>query len=311
VPAAPAPYDGTLRPGGMVAIVGEQGAGRTHALRALGEGLFVQCPSDRTQLWAVVAEAAGAEAVTADAVEAALKAKDVHAVYIDDAHRLIRPVIGGLRVFDAFVQEACETELAWAMSFNEPCWNYLRRARSERTVFDDVHELPRWSKDAVGELVEVQAQRAGILPSYDDLSSPRSRDYADIVEGRETAKRDYVQVLWDYTRGNPSLVQHFFRESLGMRDGRVYVHLFETPKAEALDALPGTMLFVLRAIAQLEDATAADVVACTDLPAADVADSLRIAVARGVLRSKNHRHRITPQWFRLVMTVLRRQHLLA
>lgn len=96
--------------------------------------------------------------------------------------------------------------------------------------------------------------------------------------------------------------------------GAAMVRLFAEPPAAELDDVGPTMHFVLRAVVQLEVARPDDLVACTQLPADDVADALRFASARGWIArvvGSDERYRVTWHWYRAITDMLRRQHLLA
>ncbi|MCA9698252.1 MAG: hypothetical protein KC431_12060, partial [Myxococcales bacterium] len=132
----------------------------------------------------------------------------------------------------------------------------------------------------------------------------------------ERAEQGYYRILWDYAKGNPAVALHFWRESLlltgaGTEHARIKVRLFKEPSATALDAVEATLHFVLRAVVQLELARLEDLVACTQLPPADVADALRFALGRGwIAVVADDRYRVTWHWYRAIINMLRRQHLL-
>jgi len=70
------------------------------------------------------------------------------------------------------------------------------------------------------------------------------------------------------------------------------------------------MLFVLRAIVQVDFAEVSDIVACTQLPVRDVTDALRFSISHGYVDIVEGRYRISWKWYRTITVVLVRQHLL-
>jgi hypothetical protein len=245
-------------------------------------------------------------------VLAALHADRPAVICVDDAQRLVRPTIGGLDEIDRLVSFAHRVgaPTSWIVGIGAPAWHFLRRARGDRAVFDDVIELGPWNEEQIRELVAARSREAEIEPKFDELVVPRQVLEAQQGEANRT-ERDYCQILWDYANGNPGVALYFWRESLHLARGQVYVHLFQSPSVLGLEGMPGSMHFVLRAILQLELATEADVVRCTGLHPLDVADALRSARSRKFIENIDGYHRITPRYLRGVTLFLRRQHLVA
>jgi hypothetical protein len=234
-------------------------------------------------------------------------------VFVDNAQRLIRPLIGGLKDIDLLIQFARKVgqKTSWLISIETPAWRYLSRARGDRAVFDEQVTLRPWTEEEIAELASHRMAAAGIDPSFKKLVVPKKADAAQLGDAERT-RRDYFRLLTDYADGNPVVCLHFFRESLfeHIDDHQIYVRLFKAPSSSTLDELPSTLYFVLRAIVQLELALEADIIRCTDLRPADVADALRSAKSRGYVEYLGDRVRIALPWYRAVTDVLQRQHLL-
>jgi hypothetical protein len=245
---------------------------------------------------------------------------------IDDAHRLVRPAIGGLEGLDLFADFAREVSgnASWIASIGAAAWQYVSRARGDHVFFDQVLTLPSWNEQQIGQLIRDRCAVAQVEPNFDAIVIPRQFDVAPVGEGEarpteaERAERGYYRILWDYSKGNPAVAMHFWRESLCVaaddEQAQVRVRLFQEPPAASLDEVGATMHFVLRGVVQLEVASPSDLVACTQLPPADVADALRFALARGWVDrvgSYGDRYRVTWHWYRAITNMLRRQHLLA
>ena len=305
------------RSGALVAVVGERGLGKSTLLdRAARDSdvVRVSCPvGGYGELLAALAEELGLPAGADEpTIVQRLEQQNVQGVVIDDAHRLVRPLIGGLADIDRLLEFAHDLEIltTWVISMDVPGWQYLRRARGDRAFFDAIIRLPRWSAAEIRAWLEDKARAAEIELSFDDLVVPRAIEESRYGITLEDTARDYYRALTDYADGNPAIALHFFLESLGERDGTVYVRLFEAPSASALDVLPQSMLFVLRSVVQLGLAIELDVVRCTDLHPADVSDALRAARTRGLIELDGQRYRVSQHWYRAVTAVLQRHHLL-
>ena len=306
----------------VVAVVGEWGQGKSTVISRAIEGL------EPGEVCRVTAQPGGFDFLLGQLAEALglskqAKEKEVLAqiaetppklICIDDAHRLVRPLIGGLTDMDRLIGFARQVGgiTDWVIAVGRPSWHYLQRARGDRAVFDEVIDLKPWSEEELRELVANRCAAVGVDPSFEELTVPRQVEASELSD-EERNRRDYFRILWDYSDGNPSVALHFWRESLCVREGdpRVLVRLFQSPPADSLDLLPMTLYFVIRAIVQLELAREKDIVRCTDLRSAEVADALRFARSRGYIEQNKDRVQIALPWFRALTRVLARHHLLA
>nr|WP_255216617.1 AAA family ATPase [Pseudenhygromyxa sp. WMMC2535] len=314
-------------------------AARAAAVLALGEGerhdeygkltiRRIQCPPGGfRQLQRRIAESVGLDRhASAEEIIDVLSDQAPLIFLIDDAHRLVRPAIGGLDGLDNFADFARRVrgEASWVTTIGAAAWQYVSRARGDRVFFDQIVQLERWSEKQIGALIRARCDSAGVVPVFDDIVIPRQFDVATVGEGEltrrpsesERAELGFYRILWDYAKGNPAVALHFWRESLvlhaaGTPAAQIKVRLFQEPSAAALDDVGATLHFVLRAVVQLEVASPSDLVACTQLPPADVADALRFAQARGwIVQVRGEHYRVTWHWYRAITNMLRRQHLL-
>jgi hypothetical protein len=190
----------------------------------------------------------------------------------------------------------------------------VQRARGEHVFFDRIMVLPKWTAVDIASLLRARSREVGVEPSFDGLVVPRNADGTIDDEVAQKAEGFYG-VIWDYAGGNPAVALHCFRESLFTNPedpAEPFVRLFKEPSSEPIELLPGPMLYVLRAVLQLELARPEDIVQCTALPASDVADALRLALSRGYIEEvpEEDAVRVDFHWFRSLTSVLRRKHLL-
>ncbi len=279
--------------GGVFAVVGERGSGKTCILRRIQESstdsLSVSCRrGGYAALVEDLAKLFGTDTPRdADVLAERIDARtEDNALLLDDAHRLVRPVIGGFDDFDRVMALArkASSNSAWIFAFDDTIWRYLERARGIRPLFDDVIFIKPWSEESVAQLLRERSEAAGIEPNFERLVTglPETADDIDRAEALTRARRNYYRVVWDYTGGNPGLALHFWRESLRVdAEGNRVVSLFVVPDSSDLERLPDATVFVLRAVLQLEPTQHEDIVAVTALGHDEVADALRYCKLRG------------------------------
>ncbi len=299
-------------------VVGERGAGKTTFLRrVIGQSsdttCIVGCPPEGFEaLLEALAVQFDAPDYEPESVARAIRDSGPSIICIDDAHRMIAPAVGGLEELDRFTQFALEVggDVSWIVAVQHAAWHFVGRARADRVFFDQVIELPRWSEEDIASLIQSRTRAVGLSPNFDELVVAADADERPLEERR--TELGYYRILWDHSAGNPAVALQAWRHSLFVRtaEEEPVVRLFIEPSAAEIERLPGTLLFVLRAIVQLELATATQVAECTQLPVADVADAIRFSVARGYVEPQAGRFRLSWAWYRTITTVLTRQHLL-
>jgi hypothetical protein len=307
--------------GGAIAIVGERGAGKTTLIErivASCTGLVaISCHREGLAgLRAALNQALG----QADATELAVAARSIdsrkgdHAVLIDDAQYLVRPMMGGLAELDQVLAlfRRHSTNCAWVLAFDAAVWSFIERSRGARPLFDHVIRLSPWSEDAIVGLITERNLVAEVTPDFGELAVdlPADADEGDIEEAVGRTAASYYRLLWDYASGNPGVALHFWRLSLGVApSGKLHVRLFEVPNTVHLEALSDSAAFVFRAILQLGWATADDISGATSLGMAEVEDALRYGSQRGYFEMDGPRYRINWNWFRAVTRFLKHRHL--
>lgn len=308
--------------GGVFAIVGERGGGKTTLLRRIAERaddiVRVQTPYGDLSVF----ETAFLKAVTgsdegslAEASVAFDSAKRDAGILIDNAHRLIRPTVGGFSALDQVLSMARthSKNIAWVFAFDEVIWRLLQRMRGTKPLFDDVIRIAPWTEEGIVSLLTSRNEAVGIEPSFDHLVGelPDDADAIDYDEALAQTEENYLRLLWHYSAGNPGLAMHAWRMSLGINEaGAVQVRVFQSPNPGALEGLPDASLFVLRAIVQMERASIEQICEITHLPMAVVQDVVRYGRVKGYVHETEEGIGITWTWFRAVTKLLQRRHLL-
>jgi len=302
------------------AVIGEAGSGKStavlHLVKKTPNSLVVQSAYEGFDALigqlARALELAGGQPSELEARVLAALQKSVRLVVVDDAHRLVRPTVGGLAELDrllAFARRSSPGN-SWVLVLGDPAWQYIYRARAQGAAFDAMVELPRWDEGQIGELLQRRSKVAGLKPTFEGLDVPRQATDDDDLTEHERREQGYYRILWDYVDGNPAVALHWWRRSLfADQNGRVVVRLFHPPRFTALDNLPPSVYFTLRALVQLDGAIRGDIIASTQLAAAEIDDTLRFASARGFIELRGERIYLTRDWFRAVTRVLWRRHL--
>jgi hypothetical protein len=243
---------------------------------------------------------------------AELKDANPMVILLDDVHRIIKPSIGGLKELERLVRfiRCSSQNISWVFAIEASSWQFVARARGERFLFDLELELPRWQEVQIAELIEMRTKISGLSVSYEGMVVPRQLDILDEPE-KEQLSSGYARILWEYSKGNPGVALYLWGQSLFINEEETtLVRLFEIPDTSGLDGLSVTLLLVLRAILQLEQAVKVDVARATNLSSDEVVDALRLLTNKGyIIRSDANFYSIGWPWYRAITTVLNRQHL--
>lgn len=293
--------------GGLIALVGERGAGKSAALRQLQQRL----DGARLVKAAVLVSDRPARRTASRAREQAAAVPAV--MLVDELEALVHFDVGGLAALDAFLDLARETagQTLWVLAIDSAVWGLVCRLRSVSTMFSSVIEIPHWSDTSIAELLQTRSTQAGITPGYDrmieDVADLDDIDRREAVEAKNAA---FMMMLWDASDGNPGVALHLWRSALGVAaDGAVFVRPLVPVIEPAIERLPLEALFVYRAVLRRTGATLAEIVAATRLSAATVGDVLRSGVQAGHLLMQDGGHHVSWDWYLALTRSLVRRHL--
>ncbi|MEO8904880.1 MAG: ATP-binding protein [Polyangiaceae bacterium] len=295
--------------GGVIAIVGDRGMGKSTILRRIesrAQGVVtIDClqsqPNELIRSHVPVAGSAADGAASA--------------VLLDDAQALIKPLRGGLGPFDEALEYArthAEFTL-WVFAIDAVLWPLLSRARDARPLFDEVLMLRSWTDEQIGALLSARSTEAEITPTFEDLLEklPAAADEIDKQEALAARRTGYFRMVWDHARGNPGLALQAWRASLFEGpDSGVRVRSLVAPDADELELLPDASLFVLRAILQMDPANIADLAKATRVPELIVRNGITVGLHHGYLVEERGGVRVAWPWLRSVVVLLERRHLL-
>lgn len=290
------------RQGALVAVIASRGSGKSSLLRAIGQNV----PDARVLTCGPAMSIADLGPAT-DVVPSIL--------LVDDAHALIEPRIGGLARFDEVVAfaRARSDKVTWVFSIDATVWPLIRRARDARPLFDETYVLSPWNEVQLGALLADRCEAAGIVPEYDGLLDrlPPGSDEIDRQDALQAKRSGYERMLWDHVGGNPGLALEAWRTSLAQDEaGTIHVRPLRVPDITALEQLPDSSLFVLRAVLQLAPTGVERLAQATRLRPEEVLQDLRFGTAQGYYEDQSGRVRVAWPWLRAVLRLLERRQLL-
>lgn len=304
-------------------VTGERGIGTTTLLYTLlnkvknAEPLYLNCPySGYAELLGLFALSLGLEEEASEIqiISHLRKSEQTYLVAIDNAQRLVKPMVGGLNSLMKLTNllRRSKKNHRVVMAIEKSSWRFVDRARGERLLFDLVTMLPRWNEKQLHALLDSRINKELESPvCFEGLVVPKQWDQDDSSD-EERAKQGFYRILWHYSDGNPTVALRFFRRSLNRNKetGIVNVRLFHIPESQELEQMPKPMLAVLRSIVQLEVASGEELSKCTQLSIAEVTGIVRYFQSRGYLEWAEDKARISDHWYRTITNVLDRQHLL-
>ncbi len=307
----------------MALIYSERGLGLTTLLKRViyradsESAIYINCP--HAGYSALIAQINSAVGLAEDADETELikllRNTDKRYVFcVDDCQRIISPKVGGLNHLMKLSKllRRGRNQHGMLLGIEQSAWRFVDRARGERLLFDKVIAMPRWNETQIAALLSSRMTNDGDnVLSFAGLKLPKQWDEQELSE-IERAEQGFYRILWDYSDGNPSVALRFFRQSLHQdkTTGEVFVRIFKAPDAKELESMPKPMLAVLRAIVQLEVASAEELAACTQLGFAEVLNTLRYFQNRGFIELIDDKAKISSHWFRYITNTLHNQHLL-
>jgi hypothetical protein len=307
--------------GGMAIIIAERGGGKSGLLKRLqmsaeGRSLILDCPPGGYRAFLKTLGKTlnlNPDKITPSGIEARLLESNIRVIGIDNLHRLSKPVIGGQKDLNRLsdLYREIGLKILWVIGHDLAAWQYIQRLRENRTVIDEMIELPRWDEDQIRALVELRCNTVGIKPDFNHLVLPRQFD--DIDHDSITAQNQvgFYRMLWNAADGNPAVALRMWTESIEVTpEGKYVVCLPVMPTLKNLEKVNLSVLLVLRVITQSGMAEQKDIIQSLKLPEAEVANAIRYAAKCDWIEDRNGFYRITWRWFRPITRVLARHNLL-
>jgi hypothetical protein len=305
---------------GIVAISGERGIGKSTFLEHVQESsddsmILLDCVSgDFTQLEQSLGEALGIKRVDPKHVTAKLTESGIQTIGIDNLHRLVRPVIGGQKELIRLTNliENVSADVLWLNSVDRFAWQYLRRARADQSAINELIALPPWTEEQLTDLLNQRNTETGIDADFSKVKVPNEFLESTLKSGQERNQAGIYRMIWTLAGGNPSVALQIWADSLCPEEnGRLNVCIPTQPRTRELEKVSQNILLVLRAIAQSEVISEADIADNLRLPSGAVSSAMHYSLSRGWIEESDAGFRLSWDWFRTITSVLARQNLLA
>jgi len=305
--------------GGGYVVLAERGGGKSVFLRRMSERLgdemvVVDCPAGGYP--ALEAETAARLGLPLDgdphaALAATLDARGTLILGVDNAHRLVRPWLGGQLGLDrlASLDAKLDRRVTWVLAMDRRAWPYIQASRAERALFHQVITLPNWSEEELAALVDARAKAVGIEPDYRDLVLPRQLDAGEHESVNERNRFGHARILWELSDGNPEVALRLFAQCLRVRrDGRVVPRLPQPIVSNALGDANDETLLVLRVVVQCDIASLDDIVKSLRISEPRAMASVRFCLQNHWLAEVEGGWRIEWRYYRTITRALARQN---
>ena len=125
-------------------------------------------------------------------------------------------------------------------------WSFLRSPATpiQTDLFRTVLAVPPWSPAVLKKELTQMAKGEGLTLNFSSLSQISN------VQALHRAEKSYWRLLFDASKGNPSIAKLLFTQSLyqGTDSGSAMVYLFPLMSSESLQELSDDACFVLASI---------------------------------------------------------------
>jgi hypothetical protein len=307
--------------GGVAVIVAERGCGKSLMLQRLAakfehQALVFDCPPDGYEAFETAfARALGLSEDKASSGEIAggLKKLGTRLVGIDNLHRLVRPVKGGQQGLDRLYKLLREVggRMLWVGTIDKLTWQFLNSVRADRAMTPAMIELPLWTGEQIGGLIDHRCRDADITPDFGQLVLPRHDDDAGQETLAERNRLAFHHLLWDAADGNPAIALRLWADSLAVtEDGNFIVHLPSPSATSEIEKLTPTQLLVLRVIAQSELIARDEIVENLRFSESNVGNAILVSLQQGWIKEVDGRYRLSWDWYRTITRVLVRRNFL-
>lgn len=307
----------------MVGVVGERGGGKSVFLQRLaseleGGVLILECGfGGYAELEQKLAGALGRGTDSVDPGQMSKQVGEmgVRVIAIDNVHRMMRPVIGGQQEADrlADLVKAITHRLLWVVTADGYAVQLAQRMRAGQALADEVIELPPWTPEQIGELIDQRCEQASIAPDFDGLVVPREYFDTTYETEKDRNRAAVYRMIATFSGGNPTVALQLWSDCLRLAevDGRPVVSLPSQRYDRELETATHEILLMLRVMAQTELISLDDIAGNLRLSTRDVTAGLYLAMSRGWVEKVEDRYCLSWAWFRPVTRLLGRRNMLA
>ena len=311
---------------GLVAVVGDRGAGKRTACEQVGDqlreaGLDVTVVelkhrvTAEKEMRAWLASVAGLETVpdTLDALVEAIEAIEPRGFELRGIHRAFERRVGGLAAISAmlYVLNATSDRHFWVVSVHKPAWDWFDSVGSlvDTGVFRAVIRLAPLSSAQLRALTVARLGAVGLRPDFSGLVRT-SAFGADPEVELERSTSVFYRLLAESSDGNPTIAMHLFARCLVPTDDDhvVGVRMGASLSGGVVTSLSESALFVLTALRLQDELTLDELVEVTNLSLPAVRTTVRDLLSRGLAERTDEHLRVPDEALQSVSKTLRRRH---
>jgi hypothetical protein len=167
---------------------------------------------------------------------------------IDDVHRLFLRDVSGFEVINYLfsIVQSTSDHHCWIMTCHLPTWSFLRSPSTpiQTDLFRSILQLPPWSAAVLKEELTAMSSEQGVALDFSTLSKISN------LQAIHRAEMAYWRLLFDASKGNPSIAKLLFTQSLFQSDDDTcaMVYLFPLMSSQILQELSDDAYFVLASI---------------------------------------------------------------
>lgn len=310
------------RAGGSVLLAGEEGLGKTAWLSR-----FLELEEEATRLrlttrildrgklraWlggALLSDDGGS--MSRNELIEALAAGPRRIVVIERAENLFLATVNGYRALAELgpIIDGTRKQIFWLLTMGGLAWNHLRAAGKELAFLRRQISLENWSEKEIRALVDRRLEQGGFEPRYSDLMGVEGRAEDEKARNR-LGKQTFINLLRDFSGGNPRLALHVFVRSLeGADDGSLRVRPFLAPSEEQLSEAGVEGLFLLAAVMRHGALSVTEAAITTDYPKDRVEGLFLRFLDLGTVSEEEGIYQVATSWRATVLRVLRRGNIL-
>lgn len=331
---------------GMLALIGDRGAGKSFLLRALiDEEAFARHPVLSLSLSGVLEDEVearqwlheqldipgdGDALPTWRQLREALLARPPQVIVVDDTHRLMLRAVGGfagLRETLTLMHATSEHHF-WITAFHGPAWGFLEGSAVpiNLDVFRACVRIAPLEPARVNQWLHAVTEAAGMRFRFDNLAPNLLPNTVEASRELSRIAAAFWRRIADVSAGNPEVLLQLWRRSLRHPpvapepvegDGEappppmLEIALTEPLDVTAIEALPDGDLFVLTAIVIHDGLGVADMARSLNASRGQVRASCRHLEAIGVIeRHTDSLFRVCTGWRPAVNRLLRQRHFL-
>jgi hypothetical protein len=222
-------------------------------------------------------------------------------------------MMGALDELDRLSEMAslADGSLLWIVTLNRAAWNYINCARGHRIALKELVELPPWSPQLIGRLIELRCRAADIDPDFSQLRLPSLLVEDEFQTITERNRSGVYRLVQDIAQGSPADAIRIWVDSLSIApDGTVSVRIPDLPEPSGLETASVHQLLVLRVILQCDLATSEEISNSLRLSLAEVWSAVRPLIEEGWIESPTDHLRITDSGYSTVVLALNRRNLI-